>query len=650
MRVVRYWSQIGGNNSDQTAFKGNFNGNGKVIRNLAYSVTSITAGGLFGIISNAIIENLGLENCNIVGYAALGGLVGYAKSSTISNCYVTGSVKGSRYTGGLVGYAPYCTYISNCYFSGNVSAVGNGLTRGVGGLVGFYGGICSGEGLYRSIISNCYVTGKVSAISITPNSYMVGGLIGHLSDGIIRNCIVALDSITSTNITNPYINRIAGAAYFGYPPVQGSIGAILEHNYALNSMVVQDGNGNVPIFPNLNTEAGMDIPLDSLKSFTFYNRTANWSQTAWNIQNPSGVWKICDGIDLPFLRWQGIVCNYDITATAGINGSISPSGITNIDDTASQTFTFAGNACYTIDSLFINGVYSPDSISVGSYTFKNIIENSSIKVSFKRLPADTVIIKDTIYCGASYSQNGFNISNAITDSVYFNNDFNTNGCDSVTRLELMVNSLILTPINDSICVGNSYNFNGKLLTAKGIYYDSLQTISGCDSVIELILTVNPTYFIQISDSFCVGDSYNFNGKLLTAKGIYYDSLQTIFGCDSIIELTLTISNVGIVETQLIASLPRIYPNPTDGTLHVTGYELRENSTIEIFDIYGRKVSASPNPSKGGEQVANGAGINLHSVSSPPSEGLGEVVIDISHLAKGMYFLTVDGKVFKVVKE
>jgi hypothetical protein len=94
----------------------------------------------------------------------------------------------------------------------------------------------------------------------------------------------------------------------------------------------------------------------------------------------------------------------------------------------------------------------------------------------------------------------------------------------------------------------------------------------------------------------------------------------------------------------------ISPNPATGTLHVTRYALQENTVIEIYDIYGRNVFTSPTPSKGGEQAANGAGINLHRVSSPPKEGLEEVVIDISHLANGMYFLKIDNRMYKIVKQ
>jgi hypothetical protein len=56
--------------------------------------------------------------------------VGYSDCGTISACYSTSSVSGTRYAGGLVGYND-CTTISACYSTGFVSS-----GRYAGGLVG----------------------------------------------------------------------------------------------------------------------------------------------------------------------------------------------------------------------------------------------------------------------------------------------------------------------------------------------------------------------------------------------------------------------------------------------------------------------------------------------------------------------------------
>ena len=51
--------------------------------------------------------------------------------------------------------------------------------------------------------------------------------------------------------------------------------------------------------------------------------------------------------------------------------------------------------------------------------------------------------------------------------------------------------------------------NGITYTQTGIYYDSLQTITGCDSVYKLDLTINPSpvfSFTQDTVGACGGDS------------------------------------------------------------------------------------------------------------------------------------------------
>lgn len=86
-----------------------------------------------------------------------------------------------------------------------------------------------------------------------------------------------------------------------------------------------------------------------------------------------------------------------------------------------------------------------------------------------------------------------------------------------------------------------YTWFGNTYTTSGNYQHVLPNANsvGCDSTINLALTINNTYSPPaINQTACT--SYNFGGQTLTASGTYVDSLTTVNGCDSIITLNLTI--------------------------------------------------------------------------------------------------------------
>ena len=237
-------------------------------------------------------------------------------------------------------------------------------------------------------------------------------------------------------------------------------------------------------------------------------------------------------------------------------------------------------------------------------------------------PIPAVSIVSSICQDNSYDFNGRLLTQA---GIYYDTLQTIFGCDSIIELTLTVHLVPIVPIADTICQGNTYNFNGKLLTENGIYYDTLSSVFGCDSITKLMLTVTPVPIVTIFDTICQGNTYNFNDKLLTEAGIYYDTLQTIFGCDSIIKLTLTVTSVGITNYELANTNYVIYPNPTDGKITINNEQLTINN-IEIVDVLGKILLSIP------------------SSSSP------ETIIDISHLANGIYFLRINNnKSIKIIK-
>ena len=73
---------------------------------------------------------------------------------------------------------------------------------------------------------------------------------------------------------------------------------------------------------------------------------------------------------------------YTITATAGANGNISPSGLTSVGCGGGQTYTFTPASCYHIADVLVDGVSNAGAIASGSYTFSNVAANHTISVSF----------------------------------------------------------------------------------------------------------------------------------------------------------------------------------------------------------------------------------------------------------------------------
>lgn len=69
---------------------------------------------------------------------------------------------------------------------------------------------------------------------------------------------------------------------------------------------------------------------------------------------------------------------------------------------------------------------------------------------------------------------------------------------------------------------------------KTIVYTS---VYGADSVVELSLHVNPSYYNRFYDTLSENQSYLWRNQIIIAPGNYFDTLKTINGCDSVFELS-----------------------------------------------------------------------------------------------------------------
>jgi subtilisin family serine protease len=71
---------------------------------------------------------------------------------------------------------------------------------------------------------------------------------------------------------------------------------------------------------------------------------------------------------------------YTITATAGANGTITPSGVSTVSPMANITYTIAPNTGYTVDNVIVDGVAQG---AITTYSFNNVSANHTISASFR---------------------------------------------------------------------------------------------------------------------------------------------------------------------------------------------------------------------------------------------------------------------------
>ena len=146
----------------------------------------------------------------------------------------------------------------------------------------------------------------------------------------------------------------------------------------------------------------------------------------------------------------------------------------------------------------------------------------------------------------------------------------------------------ITELSATICGGETYTENGFNASETGVYRKTFQSIEGCDSIVALSLTVNPSYNYTITATINAGETYTENGFNESEAGTYVQNHQTILGCDSTITLVLTInSSLADVEEEQVLSF---YPNPTKDEL--TFDRLVEK--IEIIDLAGKTVGVYEN--------------------------------------------------------
>ena len=113
-------------------------------------------------------------------------------------------------------------------------------------------------------------------------------------------------------------------------------------------------------------------------------------------------------------------------------------------------------------------------------------------------------------------------------------------CDTALTVNLTINKTQYTDVKESAC-DSFISVTNKVYKTTGMYSDTLQAMTGCDSIIRTDLTINNSSFTQVTKTTCKVAYVSPSGKYIWGKnGTYLDTLASVAGCDSVLEIKLTV--------------------------------------------------------------------------------------------------------------
>ncbi len=171
----------------------------------------------------------------------------------------------------------------------------------------------------------------------------------------------------------------------------------------------------------------------------------------------------------------------------------------------------------------------------GTYydTFTNAVGCDSILTYYATIGGSMTSITESA-CGQYISPSGNTYS---TSGVYQDTLSNSAGCDSIINITLTVNQSSTGTITANPC-GSYTAPSGAVFTASGTYFDTIPNTAGCDSVITLNLNFQAGTLYSDTVIACEMSYTAPDGTIYGASGTYRDTFLSVSGCDSIVELVL----------------------------------------------------------------------------------------------------------------
>jgi len=367
-----------------------------------------------------------------------------------------------------------------------------------------------------------------------------------------------------------YFNEIEAQNYI-FGQLTGSPNMITTGWNLTGNAQIGDTPGDVDNFSN---ELILTNIANSQSGGVFYNTPINLTQCQqWTVEFDYRIWggSAADGLAFCFLNVpptgfvsgggvgipgtaQGLKVildtwnncggpNPELQIYSGIGYNECAAGIVKIDNSMGTLGFVRSNAYQPAKITYNNGL-------VTLYINNIVYLTATFPIGF------------TGYMGFTASTGGATDQHSIRNVVIYTNQATSNAGVDVTTCSgenvnigaaastgYVYNWSPATGLNSTTAANPTVNINnttGAPITQTYTVTTSLSTNPGvCATTDQIVVTIQPEYALTNSVTTCTGQ-YVFNGQTLTQSGLYQDTLNTIHGCDSVVNLNLTIGTTPAV--------------------------------------------------------------------------------------------------------
>jgi PKD repeat protein len=211
--------------------------------------------------------------------------------------------------------------------------------------------------------------------------------------------------------------------------------------------------------------------------------------------------------------------------------------------------------------------YANTSLNIGqtqTFTFTNALGcDSVVTVSVTAWPTPpTTNISGAACSGAFFASQNTQIAAGTSQTFTYTS---YHGCDS-TVVVTVAAIPVPTPVilQRRTCPGSTFTYQNASIPIGGSQTFTLNSYLGCDSVVTVQVSASPTYNVPITETVCQGETYNFNGTNLAIGDTRVFNYTTSEGCDSII----TVQVLGHPATTFDLRATVSCPNTPTGTIVV----------------------------------------------------------------------------------